>query len=167
MDLKANSLEGKLKGEADGLSQVSSRHEWMLHTIDRFASKNVTQLRKHKSRYADPFCHGIGALFQSDWSAENNYVNAPLGLLNSVIQIIETQQATATVIAPKWRGKWWHQKLRALSIAPPIKLPNAKEFCIDKGISTPEPKKNIRWVWCTCRICGQTAYDKKAGKKYA
>ena len=115
--------------------------QWGPHTIDKLASINVTQLRKYNSRYADPFCHGIDALFQSNWVSEKKLRQRTAEVIDSVIQIIETQKATPTVIAPKWRGKWWHQKLRARSIAPPIKLPNAKEFCIDKSISTPEPKR--------------------------
>ena len=115
--------------------------QWGPHTIDKLASINVTQLRKYNSRYADPFCHGIDALFQSNWVSEKKLRQRTAEVIDSVIQIIETQKATPTVIAPKWRRKWWHQKLRARSIAPPIKLPNAKEFCIDKSISTPEPKR--------------------------
>ncbi|GFR69368.1 reverse transcriptase, partial [Elysia marginata] len=119
IDLKASHLAGRLNGEADGLSRANSRHEWMLHpglfryldiqwgphTIDRFASMNVTLLPKYNSRYADPLCRSIDALYQQDRGLENKFVNAPLGLMDAVLQIIETQQATATVVAQKWRAK--------------------------------------------------------------
>ncbi|KAK3700168.1 hypothetical protein RRG08_047591 [Elysia crispata] len=52
------------------------------HAIDRFASMNTTQLEKYNTRFADPCCTGIDALHQVDWDLENNFVKAPLKLLD-------------------------------------------------------------------------------------
>lgn len=169
IDITAKYLRGVLNVQADELSRVQSQYEWALHprlfqyldnvwgphTIDRFASMNTTQTVKYNSRFLDPCCLGVDALYQSDWGYENNFVNAPITVLDRVIQIIVEQKADATVIAPMWRAKIWCQKLRQMSIAAPIKLPKAKYFCLQKGIRQPEPLKNTKWIWYAWRVSGR------------
>ncbi|GFO22415.1 reverse transcriptase [Plakobranchus ocellatus] len=116
---------------------------------------NTTKCKRYNSRYLDPGCCGVDALHQSDWAREMNFVNAPLRLLDSVLNIILHQEAEATIIAPAWKAKNWFQKLKKLSIASPIKLPHARTFCIQRGLRPPEALKNPKWVWFACRISGR------------
>ncbi|GFO31079.1 integrase [Plakobranchus ocellatus] len=117
---------------------------WGPHSIDRFASMNTTLCPRYNSLYLDPFTCGVDALHQSDWATENNFVNAPIRLVDRVLEIICSPEAYATVIAPAWRAKTWYQKLKELSIGPPIRLPQASQFCIPHSIAMPEALKNHR-----------------------
>ncbi|GFN95919.1 reverse transcriptase [Plakobranchus ocellatus] len=169
VQITAHYLAGKLNIQADALSRLQSQHEWELnpnlyhyldtvwgpHTIDRFATINTTKCKRYNSRYLDPGCCGVDALHQSDWAREMNFVNAPLRLLDSVLNIILHQEAEATIIAPAWKAKNWFQKLKKLSIASPIKLPHARTFCIQRSLRPPEALKNPKWVWFAWRISGR------------
>ncbi|GFO41465.1 reverse transcriptase/ribonuclease h/putative methyltransferase [Plakobranchus ocellatus] len=167
--IKAKHLARHLNTVADGLSRIPGQYEWSMHpclfqyldavwgphSIDRFASMNTTLCPRYNSLYLDPFTCGVDSLHQSDWATENNFVNAPIRLLDRVLEIICSQEAYATVIAPAWRAKTWYQKLKELSIGPPIRLPQASQFCIPHSIAMPEALKNHRWAWYAWRICGQ------------
>lgn len=169
IQISAKHLAGSQNVQADMLSRIQSQYEWGLnlhlfqyldrvwgpHTLDRFASFKTTLLKRYNSQYLDPQCCGVDALAQSDWGTENNFVNAPIRLLDRILQVISSQKATATIIAPMWRAKSWCQRLRHMSIHPPIKLPKAKHFCVQKGIRLPEALKNPRWKWYAWRISGQ------------
>ncbi len=41
----------------------------------------------------------------------NNYVNPPFRLIGKILQVIETQGAYATLIAPYWPAQSWFRKL--------------------------------------------------------
>jgi hypothetical protein len=169
--LKAHYIAGKDNAHADALSRLPQYLEWQLHpnlfrmldkrwgrhTIDRFATMCNTQLPRYNSRFADPCTAGIDALAQSDWAHHTNYVNAPFRLLSKVLRIVQEQGATATVIAPWWPAQPWFNKLRELSIQPPISLPNRrKTFWTTQG-RTAEPARNRKWKLYAWRICGRVS----------
>ena len=162
-------VRGVNNGEADYLSRIFDRYNWMLHprlfkfldslwgphTVDRFASCVNTQIARYNSRFHDPFCEGVDALAQQNWAIENNYVNPPFRLLPKVLQVVETQKAVATVIAPFWPAQAWFSKLKALSVTTPIRIPNSPLAIHFMG-PTPEPLINRRWKLYAWRISGQT-----------
>lgn len=166
--LEARYLAGHENVQADQLSRLNSQYEWEIHqelfnfldtqwgphTIDRFASLTTTKCVKYNSLYLDHKCWGVDALVQSDWSTENNYVNPPVRLLDKIIKIIIKQKAIATIIAPEWKAKNFFWQLKKLSITPPIRLPKARHFCIQRGMRVPEAMKNPKWVWYAFRIFG-------------
>ena len=63
---------------------------------------------------------GVNVLFQGDWGLENNYVSPPVRLLDQVLDIICNQRATETIIAPEWKAQRFDQRLKQLSVVPPI-----------------------------------------------
>jgi len=157
ISIQAHYIAGKSNVQADYLSRLSSKYEWEIHpalfnyldkiwgphTLDRFGSQNTAKCRKYNSRFLDPGCCGVDALSQSDWKIENNFVNAPLRLLNKVIQVICQQEATATVIAPVWRAKTWYQKLNTLSIL--LRYASLQRGCFaNEGVCRPQNHGKIR-----------------------
>lgn len=166
--ISAKYLAGRLNTEADYLSRLVSHHEWRLnpkifkcldniwgpHTVDRFASMATNQIDKYNSQYLDPQTSAVDALAQTDWAKENNYVNPPFRLLNQVINLVHQQKAVATVIAPKWVAQRWYHRLRALSVAPPVRIPNHPSVCLQIGNKVPEPLKNKKWKLFAWRIYG-------------
>ena len=114
IELSAKHLGGKENVHADHLSRLSPHYKWQLHprlfkflyrtwgphTIDRFASFTNAHLPLYNSRYFDPGSGGVDALAQLDWADHNNFVNAPFRLIPRILQLIQEQQADATLLAP-------------------------------------------------------------------
>ena len=156
----ASYISGTRNWQANQLSRLNSTYEWRLHPnlfrliesywgphqIDRFASMLTSQTPTYNSLYWDPLTSGVNAFAQKDWGSLNNYVNAPFNLLPQVLEVIENQRATATIIAPLWEGQVWFQKLTSLLIDEPIPLPISQRTVLRIGPHTkPEPLKNRGW----------------------
>lgn len=167
--LIARHLPGKINVTADYLSRLGSKFEWKLHprlfgyieqlwgphTCDRFASVQTAQLPCYNSRYWDPLTctSGIDALAQKDWASHNNFVNPPFRLLPEILDTISRQKAVATVIAPFWPGQVWFQKLKKLSVTPPLKLTLNRQTVLSR-VPWPEPLRNPRWKVYAWRLSG-------------
>lgn len=166
--LHARHLAGKDNCLADQLSRMSMKYDWMLHPalfrhidnlygphdIDRFASMTTTQLHLYNSLTYDPFTVGVDALAQKDWSVMNNYVNAPFFLIPRVLDVIESQRAIATVIAPIWPAQPWFRRLENMAVAPPIVLPMSPRTIWSVNFRA-EPLRNQRWKIGVWRISGR------------
>ena len=114
----------------------------------------ATQLPRYNSLYYDPFTEGVDALAQRDWTRMNNYVNAPFFLIPRVLDVIESQRAVATVIAPFWPAQTWFSRLVRLAVSPPIVLP-MNPRTIWAVNSRAEPLRNSRWKIGVWRISGR------------
>lgn len=169
VSLVAHHIAGTFNTQPDALSRVSARHEWTLHpaifrqldvmfgphTVDRFAAAATTLLPVYNSRFADPGTAGVDALGQSNWAEENNWVNPPFRLIPRVLDVIETQQAAATLIAPMWPGQPWMARLRRLCTAPPLRLPPVASSCLPlQSNQQIEPHRNLRWTLYAWRVSG-------------
>ena len=152
---------------ADHLSRLPLHYEWKLHpelfkqidrtwgphTIDRFACMANTQLPRYNSRFMDPLSEGIDALSQQDWALENNYANPPFRLINRLLDLVQEQGATVTLIAPKWPSQLWYSRMRNMLIDQPMKLPNKHWAMLPMG-GLAEPLKNSKWKIYAWRISG-------------
>ena len=168
--LSARFLAGKHNTEADRLSRLNA-YSWKLHpnlfryldriwgphTIDRFASANNAQISVYNSQYHDFASSGVDALAQQDWHIHNNFVNPPFRLMPKVLDVISSQSAVATVIAPAWPAQPWYRRLLSMAVTNPIKLPNSNRTIWRMG-PIPEPLKNPRWTIYAWRICGKNDY---------
>ena len=168
IELTATHLAGKKNVHADALSRVTSPYEWMLHpglfkwidhiwgphSCDRFASLATHQLPHYNSLYWDPLTKGIDALSQRDWSSHNNFVNAPFWMIPKVLQVLQEQQASATLIAPHWPAQYWYTTLQRMAVAAPMRLPRSRRVLWAVG-PRPEPLKNPRWDLYVWRVSGK------------
>ena len=178
LQLHARHLAGVINVRADHLSRLPLHYEWKLHlqlfglidetwgphSIDRFACMATTQLPRFKSRFLDPLSEGVAGLSQQNWAQENNYVNPPFRLRGKVLDLIIAQQATATLIAPRWPNRPWYQKLERLSIDQPIRIPT-KQWAMIKMGKVAEPLRNKHWKLYAWRICGRRVSAAKAGPR--
>lgn len=169
VNLQAKHVAGCLNDVADRLSRLSpySTYSWSLHpalfrlldqmwgphSFDRFADITNHLCPRYNSLFYDPLSSGVDALAQQDWGRHNNFVNCPFHLIPKVLQIIQNQQAEATIIAPLWRAQPWFPVLQKLSVKPPFLLPkfNAMTFL---GVH-PEPLKNKKWKILAWRVSGK------------
>ena len=177
IELVAKHVPGVSNTAADRLSRLPIQYEWMIHpvifrqldsmwgphTIDRFASMSTTQLPRYNSRFLDPATRGVDALAQTDWACENNYVNPPFRLINRVLDVVISQRAYATVIAPRWPGQVWFSRLRQLQISSPIRIPNIPGLMLRMG-DLAEPLKNRHWKIYAWRIYGGVGCPERDGQ---
>lgn len=175
LTIKCAHISGVNNQESDYWSRTPDKHNWMLHpqlfrdidklwgphTIDRFASCQNCHLRRFNSRYWEPLSKAVDALSQVNWHLENNFVNAPFCLLHKVLDVVQTQKAYATVIAPKWLGQTWYHRLVKMSICPPLRLPNNPRVCQSMGVA--EPCRNRKWALYAWRIYGGTNLSSRVG----
>jgi len=160
-------IAGKMNVIADSWSRTPDKSNWQLHpalfqyidtlygkhTIDRFANCQNTQLPRFNSRFWDPLSEGVDALAQSNWGQENNYVNPPFCLIPRVLDVVQSQKAYATIIAPMWKAQTWYAKLKKMLISPPLCIPNGARAFRAMG-PTPEPMRNKKWKIFAWRIYG-------------
>ena len=172
MTITAKWLAGKLNTIPDFLSRYSSKYNWKLHpalfryldkvwgphNMDRFACMASTMCPLYNSLYLDPKTSGVDALSQNDWAQYNNYVNAPFRLIPKILNILDHYQATATIIAPKFKAHSFYKKLIKRSIAHPIRLPQLRKVCVPLCPVLPEPLRNPRWALYAWRICGRRSF---------
>lgn len=166
--LRCEHIAGVQNGQADYWSRTPDKHNWMLHprvfqyldqlygkhTIDRFANCQNTQVARFNSRYWDPLSEGVDALAQDNWGCENNYVNPPFCLIPRVLDVVEKQQAHATLIAPVWKAQTWFRRLLKMTVSPPLQLPNSHNIFRAMSVALPEPRRNRKWKICAWRIYG-------------
>ena len=169
VSLQARHLAGRLNLAADRLSRLSPNstyswsihpgifsfidHMWGPHSCDRFADIMNHVCPKYNSLYHDPLTAGVDALAQQDWAQENNFVNPPFSLIPRVLDVLQSQQATATLIAPWWPGQTWFPRLQRMALCPPVRLPRSNLVWF-RG-RRPEPLKNPRWKMYVWRISGR------------
>jgi len=167
--LQATHLAGRLNVTADELSRISDNYEWMLHprlfqfidrvmgphTIDRFAAFHNAQLTIYNTRFLDPGSSGIDALAQQDWANHMNFVNAPFRLIPQVLNLVQQQQADATIIAPWWPAMTWFRTLQEMTVQPPLRIPSSPNAMWQVGEKVPEPLRNVRWKIYAWSISGR------------
>ena len=133
LTLVAKHIPGTTSVHADRLSRMKDLSNWSLdrkifkaidkqmgpHDIDRFANAQNTQLLRYNSRWLDNKTEAVDALAQN-WSGTHSFVNAPFRLLPRIVNLIERQQVTATVLAPIWPSQPWFSKLKKIATAPPL-----------------------------------------------
>eukprot|EP00873_Tetraselmis_striata_P033084 jgi/Tetstr1/453348/TSEL_040339.t1 len=98
---------------------------WGAHSVDRFASALNAILPRYNATWLDPGCEAVDSLHLSDaeWRRENNYCNPPWPLLPDMVQKLRQSGAAATVVAPRWEGKVWHQALTEMAVAERVGVP--------------------------------------------
>lgn len=167
ISISSKYLPGIQNEAADRLSRLKCQYEWRLHsrifnllnlkwgpfTVDRFASLSTAQIQTYNSWYLDPMTSGVDA-FSQNWSNHNNFINPPLRLMNRILDKIVAEKAVATIICPAWPAQSWFQRLRAICVCPPLKLPKSKYICIPLSAKKPEPLKNPNWRLFAWRVDG-------------
>lgn len=111
---------------ADRLSRITDDSDWQLHprlfrsldkryrhTIDRFASGTNTHLPRFNSRWLEPGTEAVDCLRlpNSAWRRESNWCHPPIDLLDDLVLKLQRSGASATVVAPHWPDRSWHQLL--------------------------------------------------------
>jgi hypothetical protein len=100
------------------------------HSIDRFASALNTLLPRYNADWKDLTCEAMDALHlrDNDWRRVNKWCNRPWPLLPNLVQKLRQSGATATVVAPRWTGKVWHQALTEMAFEEIIVAPRRDLF---------------------------------------
>lgn len=76
---------------------------WGTHTIDRFSAHYNNNCERFNSKWWVPQTLGINA-FDQTWSNENNWIVPPPKLILKCINKLKKEQATGTLVVPKWKS---------------------------------------------------------------
>eukprot|EP00873_Tetraselmis_striata_P014900 jgi/Tetstr1/435164/TSEL_002620.t1 len=135
----------ELPGRSRPQDSFGDRDDWQLdplpfadlesrfgpHSIDRFASALNTLLPRYNAAWLDPTCEAVDSLHlpDADWRRENNWCNALWPLLpDPPMEKLRHSDAAATVVAPRWKGKAWHQALTEMAVEELTVAPRAGFF---------------------------------------
>ena len=88
-----------------------------------FASRLNHQLPKYFAWHPDPGAVAIDA-FTQVWSFSNAYVFPPFSLINRILQKLQEDKTSITLIAPLWPGQVWFPRILQLCVAAPVFLPD-------------------------------------------
>ena len=77
-------------------------------------------------------------------------------MLAQVLKVIIQQKATATVIAPMWKGYLGYNQLIKINIKPPIQLKNQPlNFIQMNPWLLPDPIQNYKWKIFAWHVSGK------------
>ena len=93
------------------------------HTIDAFSTRQNRQLRRFGAWEPQPEATWTDSLSKS-WLGENVWANPPFSLIGRILQKVQSEGSTLTLLAPLWTGQPWFPRLMSMSVAPPLLLPH-------------------------------------------
>lgn len=134
---------------------------WGPHTIDLFATHENKQLHRYASWAPQPGAVWVDSMAHS-WQGLNAWINPPFSLLGKILQKIEQDKATATIIAPLWTGQPWFPRLLRLAVDTPVALPKQGLFQWPPSLLDPPPQP--KWLTLAWRVCGDRS-KRRAMKK--
>ncbi len=160
-------LPGLCNSEANHLSCLHPHHEWHLlreafelidkkwgpHSIDWTATRENRQLPQFNLRFMEVDGKAMDCLLQN-WRNDNNWTAPPITLIPRILDLVERQGATATIMAPIWLGCRWASHLQRLSINSLVQIPTSSTSFTSRFNSTPKPLHNKQWRWAAFRISG-------------
>jgi hypothetical protein len=125
---------------------------WGPHTMDAFATEQDRQLKRFSSHRPQPGAVWLDSLAHRWTSAENLWVNPPFALIGRILQKVEQERATITLLAPLWTAQPWFPKLVKMAIAPPRVLRQARNLFLHplQECATPQ------WLTVAWRISGES-----------
>jgi len=135
--LTAEYLPGIQNTQADALSRAKpDASDWQLaseiflqvnkiwgpFTVDLFASRSNTQLKRYVSWKLDPEAIAVDAL-QMSWNREKGYAFPPFCMIGRCLAKVQAEKADLILIAPVWPAQPWFAVLLHLLQDNPILLP--------------------------------------------
>ena len=97
-----------------------------MSTLDTFASKETTPLKKYMSWMAYSNAVGRDAML-CKWDAKT-YLFPPVPLIQRTLNKIVEEEIEAILICPHWPSSLWWLMVEDLLLAPPLPLPPFREI---------------------------------------
>jgi hypothetical protein len=111
------------------------------------ATHHNTQLKQYNSHFFKPESKAIRCL-QQHWTEENNWVAPPIALIPHILQLIQEQEATATIIAPHWPGCHWMHYITNMLINEPFTIPTtAATFLTEQSTTVAKQHGQTFYMW--------------------
>ena len=155
-------IPGSKNTSADSESRKKRQVEWKLKTevfkeleqirgpflVDLFASRISFQVDKYVSWLPDPGAWKIDA-FSLEWNMEGIYCFPPFCLISRILSRLIQQEATMTIIAPRWQQQVWYPQIMELLIDLPVVLPKVGNIVTDPVNGRSMNSVNLRLMACT------------------
>ena len=133
------------------------------HSIDLFASFQDRQIQRFSSRLPQPDACFIDAM-QHDWTGELGWANPPFPLIGRILQKVEQERSTITLLAPLWPAQAWYPQLLSMLVEPPLLLPQVDDLFMQVEHNKMH-HKSPRWLTLACKISGDPLRRKEFSKK--
>ena len=115
IDLHIEWISRALNRQADFISKIRSCDDWQTtrelfhelnsiwgsYTVDCFSSSCNNKVDEFYSRFWNPGCAGVDALYQF-WVGEICWLVPPVNIIPSVLHYMSTQATQGTLIVPAW-----------------------------------------------------------------
>ena len=115
IDLRIEWIPREFNRQADFISRIRDCDDWQVtqdlflelnsvwgpYTVDCFSNSYNNKVQKFYSRYWNPGCAGVDALYQS-WANENCWLAPPVPIVPRVLQHMSSQITQGTLIVPAW-----------------------------------------------------------------
>lgn len=121
------------------------------NTIDAFATFHNTQMRRFGSWSPQPDAVWLDSMAHP-WSSEFPWLNPPFAMLGRVLQKVEAEHSTATLVVPLWPAQPWFPKLLALMVGSPLILPRRQGLFLHPTSSS--RNTTPPWITLVCKISG-------------
>lgn len=135
--------------------------KWGPHTVDLFASLEDRQLRRFCSWEPQPEALWIDAMARP-WTNENAWVNPPFSMIGRILQKVEMEGTTITLVAPLWPAQPWFPRLVQMLVAAPLVLPQLPDLFqhpLKARCKTPN------WLTVVWRISGAASAKKASTRR--
>lgn len=134
---------------------------WGPHTIDWFATRSNSQLRRFASWAADEKATYVDALQHLAKRKENGYANPPFSVIGKILQKIRKSGRDLTLIVPAWPSQHWWPLLLKLLCDTPLLLPPIQDlFLPPDRVGVHYYQRFPPWGAFACRISGKSSKRK-------
>ena len=117
------------------------------HSVDLFATYRDRQVDRFGSWKPQPGALWVDSM-RHPWVKENGWANPPFSLIGQVLQKVEQEGSTITLLAPLWPAQPWFPKLLSLLVEPPILVPTTRRtFELPAAAKSMKPPAWTTLVW--------------------
>jgi hypothetical protein len=179
--LVATHIPGELNVKADLLSRRKfDRNDWMVnpnifqrineiwgpYDMDLFASRLNRQVNQFFSWKAEPESRGIDA-FRQNWRRLRGWANPPFNLIGRVLNKVQRDKASVTLIVPLWPSQHWFPVLMHLATDWPILLPDRSDLFLPGFLGNEIPYGHANWRATAWRISGNRKHTEEFQKEFS
>ena len=127
--------------------------KWGRHSVDLFATRINRQQQRFFSLRPEPESAGVDA-FNQVWADENAFAHPPICLVDRVLQKVDRERATLTLVAPLWFAQHWYPVLIDMACDFPVVLPRERTLFEPGESRRLEFDRPAPWLTGAWRISG-------------
>ena len=130
-------------------------------TIDLFATHQDKQIERFASWMPQPDAVWLNAMVHP-WTKELGWAHPPFSMIGRVLEKVEKEKSTITILAPLWPAQPWFPALLRLMTEPPLILPSRSDLFVHPLL---REGRNPSWVSLAWKISGNHSFREASLRK--